>query len=200
MQTYSHLLVTAVLADQIRQKKAVAPGKAFLLGAVLPDIPLFFLTAGYFISRQLNSGASGEFLFGAAYDTLYFTNPWWIAGHNLFHAPLLIALYAGIGYLLLRQTTRPGWQPWGRALLWLAAGLGLHSLIDIWTHVLDGPALFFPLNWTYRFRAPISYWDPQYGGRIFGPLEHLLDLILLVYLGKRWRRERQQRRVTSADE
>lgn len=32
----------------------------------------------------------------------------------------------------------------------------------------------------------VSYWDPAYGGRIFGPLEHLLDLSLSVYLLVAW--------------
>lgn len=195
MQTYSHLLITAVLGDQIRQKRAVNPGTAFLLGSVLPDVPLFFLTAGYFVSRRVNAGAADEFLFGASFDALYFTNPWWIAAHNLFHAPLLILLYAGVGYGLLRQTAHPGWRKWGWPLIWLAAGCGLHGLIDIFTHVNDGPVLFFPLNWTYRFQAPISYWDPRHGGRIFGPIEHLFDLALLMYLGRRWRLERRQRKA-----
>lgn len=195
MQTYSHLLVTAVIAVQIEQKRAVKPGKTFLLGSVLPDIPLFSLTAGYIISRQVNPGRGDEFLFGASYDALYFTNPWWIAGHNLFHAPLLILLVAAVGYGLLRQTARPGWQSWGRPLIWLAAGFGLHSLMDIWTHVNDGPVLFFPLNWTVRFHAPVSYWDPRYGGRMFAPLEHLLDLILFAFLGRCWWQARQRRAI-----
>ncbi|MEJ2750648.1 MAG: metal-dependent hydrolase [Anaerolineae bacterium] len=186
MQTYSHLLITAVLSDQIQRKKAVNPGKAFLLGSVLPDIPLFILSVGHLISRRMNPGAVDSSLFGASFDTLYLTNPWWIAAHNLFHAPLLILLYTGVGYGLLRQTVRPGWQKWGRPLLWFAAGCGLHSLCDIFTHVTDGPVIFFPFNWHYRFRAPISYWDPRYGGRIFGPIENVCDLGLLIYLGQHW--------------
>lgn len=192
MQTYSHFLITAVLRHRIQRQQADLPGKALLLGSVMPDIPLFLLTAGYIISRQLNASASDEFVFGPTYDALYFTNPWWITGHNLFHGPLLILLYAAVGYGLTRQTARPAWQKWGWPLLWFAVGCGLHSLIDILTHVNDGPLLFFPLNWTIRFHAPISYWDPAHGGRIFSPIEHLLDLVLLGYLGWQWRLARRQ--------
>ena len=194
MQTYSHLLITAVLGDQIWQKKAVKPGKAFLLGAMLPDVPLFILSIGYFVSRRLNLDPANQSM--AAFDTLYFTNPWWIAEHNLFHAPLLLLLYAGIGFGLMRQTARPTWQKWGRALLWLAAGCGLHSLCDIFTHVTDGPVIFFPFNWSYRYRAPISYWDPAYNGRLFRVVEHLLDLLLvggLVFQRKTAKRQSNQR-------
>ena len=195
MQTYSHFLITAVFRDRMEHKKVVLSGKALLLGSVLPDVPLFLLTIGFMISRRLNAGADNEFLFGPSFDTLYFTNPWWISGHNLFHAPLLILLYAAIGYALMRQTARPKWQKWGWPIIWFAAGCGLHSLIDILTHVDDGPVLFFPLNWTYRFRAPVSYWDPRHGGRIFGPLEHLLDVILLFFLGRQWWRARQAKKA-----
>ncbi len=195
MQTYSHFLITAVLRSRIQRSQTVAPGKAFLLGSVLPDVPLFLLTAGFIIARQINAGANDEFLFGPAYDALYFTNPWWITGHNLFHGPLLILLYAAVGYALTRQTTRPAWQKWGWSLLSLALGCGLHSFIDILTHVEDGPLLFFPLNWTVRFHGPVSYWDPAHGGRIFGPIEHLLDLMLLGYLGWQWRLARRQKQA-----
>ena len=192
MQTYSHYLITAVLKDQIEQKKAVSPSKALLIGSFLPDVPLFILTIGYFISRLANPATADGFLFDQTYDALYFNNPWWIFGHNLFHAPLPILFYAAIGYALLRQTARPGWQKWGWPLIWLAVGCGLHSVIDIFTHVTDGPVLFFPFNWTYRYPAPVSYWDPQYGGRTFAIVEHLLDLVLIIYVVRRWRIKRKQ--------
>jgi hypothetical protein len=162
-----------------------------LFGSILPDIPLFILTVGFIIAHQLNPNPADPSLFGSAYDTLYFTNPWWIAGHNLFHGPLLILLYGGIGYGLMRQTVRPSWQKWGGPLLWLAVGCGLHTLIDIFTHVTDGPVLFFPLNWHYRFFAPVSYWDPQYGGRTFAIFEHLLDALLVGWLIWQWMKRRR---------
>lgn len=196
MQTYSHLLLTAVARDQIRQRKEIDPGKAFLLGSILPDIPLTLITIVYIIYWQINPNTPNEFIFGTNYDRLYFTNPWWITAYNLFHSPLLILLYGGLGLWLTKQVT-PARQKWGWMLFWLAAGCGLHSLIDIFTHVNDGPLLFFPLNWTFRFNSPISYWDPEHGGRIFAPIEHLLDVGMLVYLIIRWRLTRQQKQPTS---
>ena len=89
-------------------------------------------------------------IFGTNYDQLYFTNPWWILGHNLFHAPLLILLYGAVGWIAWKRG-----RAWGMMLFWFAIGCGLHSTLDIFTHVNDGPVLFFPLNWTYRFTAPI---------------------------------------------
>ncbi|MCA9936149.1 MAG: metal-dependent hydrolase [Ardenticatenaceae bacterium] len=185
MQTYSHFLLTKVL--QVRLKKRDASGTTLLLGSVLPDLPLFLLTIGYMVNRRWLNPAPAEGAFDAAYDMLYFNNPWWISLHSLLHAPLLILLYAGIGVVALRQGKR-----WGRPLLWFAIGCGLHSLIDIFTHVNDGPLLFFPLNWTYRFPAPVSYWDRRYGAQIFAPIEHAIDALILLWLGVRYFRKRRK--------
>ncbi|MFQ3583824.1 MAG: hypothetical protein SNJ85_02650 [Cyanobacteriota bacterium] len=39
--------------------------------------------------------------------------------------------------------------------------------IDTPVHVTDRPLVFFPFNWSYRWRGPVSYWDPRYGGDWF---------------------------------
>lgn len=186
MQTQSHFLITAVLGDRLKARNIDVSGKAVLLGSVLPDVPLLLLTIGYAVYRQTDPVLAEEFIFGPTYDALYFENPWWMMGHSLFHSPVMIALYAAIGYWALRLG-----HGWGRPLLWFAAGCGLHAFIDILTHVNDGPLVFFPFNWSFRIQAPVSYWDPQYGGRIFGPLENLLNLMILLYFGVKWWRARR---------
>lgn len=183
MQTYSHFLMTAVLNDGLKSRGLPVHTKALLFGSLMPDVPLFGLTLGYFAYRYwIEPRLPGEHIFGPRYDDLYFHHPLWITGHNLFHAPFLIALMLVAGfYLGLRQQKK-----WGVALFWFAVACGFHSLVDIFTHHDDGPLLFFPFNWHYRFSAPISYWDSRYGGRIFAPLEHLLDLAILVYFAVAW--------------
>ena len=44
------------------------------------------------------------------------------------------------------------------------------------------PSCSFPLDWHKRYHAPLSYWDEERGGRLFTLLEHLLDILLVVYL------------------
>jgi len=185
MQTYSHLLITAVVNEKLKQKGVAVVSKALLLGSIAPDIPLILITIGFIAYTQLLNPTSNMSLM-ENYDQLYLTNPYWIAAHNLLHAPPLILLYGGIGYWHMKKG-----EGWGKALFWFAIGCGLHSTIDILTHVHDGPVLFFPLNWTYRFSSPISYWDPEHGGSIFAPLEHLMDLGILIYLF----RQRQQHKL-----
>jgi hypothetical protein len=183
--------MTALAGDRLKKRGLPVHTKAALLGSVMPDVPLFVLTFGYFAYRYwFDPIQSGEHIFGPRFDNLYFTNPFWIAGHNLFHAPLMIAALGTAGYLAARRE-----KPWGVALFWFAVACGFHSAVDIVTHHNDGPVLFFPFNWVYRFNAPISYWHPDYGGRIFAPLELLLDVAIIIYFVIGWWRLRLGRGI-----
>lgn len=179
MQTYSHYIITAALNKRMKDKTDLqVNSRAFLLGSLMPDVPLYILSFVFFFQRFVLSDDASSELFGQAYDNLYFNDPLWIIGHSAFHAPLMITLYLAVGYWWGIR----GKRNWAHALFWFALGCGLHTTLDIFTHHNDGPLLFFPFDWQTRFSSPISYWDPQYGGRIFFPLEHLLDLGLLAYL------------------
>ena len=171
MQTYSHFLVTAVLQRAFKPQSA-QDRAALLAGSVAPDLPLALLSLGYVVDRRyVRTHLPDKTRCSPTYNQLYFNNPWWIAVHNSLHAPLPLFVLALLG-LLLRQ----------RWLLWFALGAGLHTAVDIFTHADDGPVLLFPLDWHKRFQSPLSYWDPQHGGRTFRILEHLLDGLLVGYL------------------
>ena len=174
MQTYTHFLLTAVCHQAIT-KQPTTPS-ALLAGSAAPDVPLALLSIGYVIDRRvLRRYLPDKTRCSPTYNDLYFHNPWWIAAHSSLHAPLpLFGLFL-LGYLL-RQ------RPFGKKLLWFVLGCVGHTAVDIFTHADDGPALLWPLNWHYRFHAPISYWDPNFGGRTFSIIEHLLDVLLLSYL------------------
>lgn len=177
MRTLSHLLVTAGLGDRLQKRGSPAHLKAFLVGSVLPDLALALLTVGYVIA---NAGAQLRGADGLmdSYHALYFNNPLWIVSHNLFHAPFVIAVLFLASVLAERRGLR-----WSPALRWLALGLAMHSAVDILTHHDDGPLLFFPFDWRYRFPSPISYWDQAYHAGIFTVFEYGLDLLLLAFFG-----------------
>ena len=181
MQTYSHFLITALAADGLKQREVDVRSKAVLWGSVLPDIPLGLLSLGYLAYYRWVAPLPDGVDMLAHFDALYFTNPVWKAGHNFFHAPLIILAMVMVGVYAGRRG-----KGWGPALLWFALGCGLHSFFDIFTHHSDGPLLFFPLNWDWRFISPVSYWDSDYYGNIFAPVEHLLDLGILIYFGRNW--------------
>lgn len=203
MQTYSHFILTAALRKPIGGQAAAHPNRwpklrtgAILLGSIIPDMPLT-LVAIITIIRDMWTGAFAQIDFEALepglptpsewldismtmrlFDLWFFENPWMITFHNLFHSPLLVAIYIGVAYWLwTRGTKGAGW------FFWLSCAAMLHTLIDIPLHTTDGPLLLFPLNWTWRYRSPISYWDPQYYGTQWSYFEHALDVVLLGYLG-----------------
>ena len=60
-------------------------------------------------------------------------------------------------------------------------GWGLHIAADALTHVSDGYALFYPLS-SYRFSAPVSYWEVEFYGREFFWISHGLMACLLLTL------------------
>lgn len=198
MQTYSHLILTGALngrfGHRLQAKENLPPinGKAILLGSVLPDLLLITIsigTIGYdILAGNFADGAPGpeapigNSLTQQLFDVWFYENPWVISAQNLFHSPLLVTIFILIGLWAYRRG-----KPWGAAFFWLSSAAMLHTLIDIPLHVDDGPLLLFPLNWTLRFRSPISYWDPNFYGREWGVFEHLLDAVLLIYLFVRYR-------------
>ena len=82
-------------------------------------------------------------------------------------------------------------------MVWLMVGCGLHTVVDIFTHHNDGPLLLFPFDWRTRFSAPISYWDVRYGARVVAPLEHAMDVAIIVYLLWTWLDARRTRAMSS---
>jgi hypothetical protein len=186
VNTPSHLIINAAL-----WKRATAGGKlaiprsAFLLGAVLPDMPLWLLWAGTLAYHRVIRGDASYPIWSEAYDQRYFSDPLWIAGYNVFHAPALLLIGLGVLWRFRSSEGKPG--SWW---FWLLAGCLVHSALDIPAHVDDGPLLLFPFEWSVRFQSPVSYWNPRSFGREFTVFELLLDLVLLMYLfGPRlWRR------------
>jgi hypothetical protein len=177
MQTYTHALLTAALGHGLRAHAVPVRSRAFLLGSFMPDAPLFLLTLGFAGYYRFIEALPAGYRFFEWYDVLYFTNPVWIASHNALHAPLMVLLLGGVGYWAAQRG-----HGWGWSLVWFALGCGLHSLVDIGTHYDDGPVIFFPFNWSWRFHSPISYWDDDHYARLVAPLEHVLDAALIGYL------------------
>jgi hypothetical protein len=72
------------------------------------------------------------------------------------------------------------------ALIFAFAGSALlHSVIDFLCHRNDGHMHFWPLT-EWRFRSPVSYWDPAHFGTWFGLFEAALGIALAVILWRRY--------------
>ncbi|GAB5494325.1 MAG: hypothetical protein Phog2KO_45400 [Phototrophicaceae bacterium] len=178
MRTPSHFLMTATLNTTISAEKRHT--LAFLIGSVLPDIPFTILTILYSIIYPMygtipDDMSTMEYL----HFELFFIDPVWIISHNFFHSLVIGGGLFLLGYL--KRDTR-----WGFALMWLSIGTLFHTVVDIFTHHSDGPLFLFPLNWSYRFESPISYWEAAYYGEQFRIFEYILSGIFIVYLGFNW--------------
>lgn len=177
MQTLSHFLMTATLAKA--SPKVPIVKSAFLWGSVAPDLALWGLSLGGIIYYHFMLGWSTEQAFTLMFNHLYFYHPVWIVSHNLLHAPILLLLGLGYAWQSSHQEARSKISLW---FFWFFLACLMHSIVDILTHVDDGPLIFFPFEWTTRFRSIVSYYDDRYYGREFSLFERSLNLFFLVYL------------------
>ncbi|MCH8016974.1 MAG: metal-dependent hydrolase [Acidobacteria bacterium] len=183
MNSPTHFLMTAALRQALPRIPMVR--SAVLIGSIAPDIPFYLLTLGSFLYYQNVVGWPSNETARYIFRTLYFEDPVWIAACSLLHSPVSLAVGLGVARLL-----RTRWRDFSNWMHWCLMACLLHSLVDIVTHHNDGPVLFWPLNWHYRFPSPISYWDNAHFGRQVGIFEWILDLSLVGYLIFHWRRSK----------
>jgi len=176
VRTYSHFLITAALKKACPSTPIIR--SAVYLGSVAPDIPLLALSVGgYVYFHHVLDWETGE-TFRHLFDDLFFNDPYWIVSHNFFQAPMILII--GIVTLWKINGNTKVYDSWW---FWFFGACLLHSVIDVLTHNDDGPLLLFPLNWTYRFVSPVSYWDREHYAREFTMFENYIDITLIVYLG-----------------
>lgn len=61
----------------------------------------------------------------------------------------------------------------------------ISSATDFLLHHNDGHMHFWPLS-EWRFASPVSYWDPNHHGVVFGFLEAALGVFLAIILFRRY--------------
>jgi len=133
-------------------------------GAIFPDIPIFALFLWYTLIKPTPQQE--------IWRELYF-HPKWQTAFNISHSfPIWVAV--GCLFFLLRM-------PRG-ALFSLAAFLAAAE--DFFVHHDDAHAHFFPFS-SYRFRSPVSYWDPAHYGNIASVLEVALVAAASVWTFRR---------------
>lgn len=161
MNTPAHLLIGAVAFAKPNAPKVNA---AALIGAIAPDVSLYILSAWSLLIMD----QTPRYVF----DELYFSPTW----QRVFAVDNSFVLWAALFAIA-----------WGLRRQWLIAFSGagiLHLLADFLLHNEDARAQFWPIS-DWVFHSPISYWDPNHYGHIFGPLEIALSLVLGIIL---WRR------------
>ncbi|MDB9377717.1 hypothetical protein [Nodularia sphaerocarpa] len=158
MNTPSHAILNLVIFNQQLRDQA---SPAILIGAVLPDIPIFvFYLVMKFVYRLPEKQIWSE---------VYF-QPFWQGIVSTFHS-LPLAL---LGVLIAHF--------WNWRLIEVGLiSMVLHSLLDLPVHNNDAHRHFFPLS-NYRFISPVSYWDRNHYGVIAALVVLILVFLATIFL------------------
>jgi membrane-bound metal-dependent hydrolase YbcI (DUF457 family) len=167
MNTQTHVIMGAALFGRPLPRLAVAGA----LGGIVPDLPMYAIIIGL-----RASGYPLSEIFGRIY-----WEHWWQVSNAIGHSFLLWGLVAAVSAApaLRDKVSRT-------ALVFAFSGSALiHSFIDFLCHRDDAHMHFWPLT-EWRFRSPVSYWDPAHYGNYFGTFEAALGLLIIVILWRRY--------------
>jgi len=142
------------------------------VGGFMPDLPIFLMVI---YSRLINGPG---FNLWRKPDGLYWQEPWQTFGSIANSFPLW-AIVLIVAFALFKYSSR--FKTLGLGLLIFSVGYFLHISVDFVTHADDAYPQFWPIT-DWRFISPISYWQPEYYGRIVGILEAIMGLAIITYL------------------
>lgn len=146
MNTPAHAIVSLLLWSH---EPGWPAATAITAGSWLPDLPMFA-----FYGYQRARGVDRRVI----WSTCYY-EPSWQLLFDIFHSFAVMLAIAGLCY----------WQGSATGML-LAASALLHLCGDLPFHHEDAHRHFLPFS-RWRFRSPVSYWDPKRFGRIFFGVE-----------------------------
>ena len=168
MNSPTHLLLSSAVFSRSRYREYW--GMA-VLGAVLPDLPMF----GFYAWYKLQGTAEG-----LIWGQLYFL-PQWQNFFDIFNSIPLAALLVLAAHYLKRP-----------ALMVLGLSVLLHLAFDLPLHNDDAHRHFYPL-FDWRFISPLSYWDARHYGDVIRYFE--LALCLLCLWPLLWRQQQRAWRL-----
>lgn len=164
MNTPSHMLIGAAV---FARPAAPATLAAALAGGILPDLPMFTMI----LWTRWVAGVPDREIFGR----LYYSDAWqsvFAVDHGFLFWGAILAAALWLGAAAVRAF----------------AGSGLlHAATDFLTHNDDARRQFWPVS-DWRFRSPVSYWDPRFYGEVFAIFEVGLVVGLAIFLCWRFRR------------
>lgn len=170
MLTTTHALVGAGLLT--RREHSAKQIFAAWTGGLFPDLSVFAMVG---VSRIL------PFPNGLwrAPDGLYWQEPWQTFSAISNSIPLYVTMLLLAGLMIARLDGRAA--EWGKLLLLFAGAALLHVMADFAVHADDAHVHFWPFT-DWRFHSPVSYWQRQYHGEIFGVIEAVAGVALAIAL------------------
>lgn len=135
MKTPTHLLVGYVSAKFLGFNRVQSA--ACMLGACLADLPLTLAYGYFWLKCYWQNGHYDGLVIKALMDEVYFANSWLLIAHNMFHSPISIGYLALICLIICGKDRRIR-----HIILAYLLGSFTHSLLDIISHIADGPLVW----------------------------------------------------------
>jgi len=165
--TQSHIAIGLLLAAKSGRRAAITGA---ILGGIAPDFSMVpMMLVSYFLLGQDME---------QIWSLTFYSAPWWTIDQITNSAPLY-AVIAAVSAFAMRGNAH--WLP--RFTLAFSLTALLHVGFDFLTHATDGHIHFWPLT-DFVFASPVSYWESDHHGRLFGLIEALAGLAAVVVL---WR-------------
>ncbi len=158
MNTPAHLIVGAAAFGKPGHRAITL---AALLGALLPDVSLYLMAGVSLFVLQIPPRR--------VFDELYFSDAW----QQVFAVDNSFFLWGAVLVFAL-------WRRLPLLIALTASGL-LHLGFDFLLHNQDARMHLWPVS-DWKFRSPVSYWQPQYYGAVVAPVERAVSAILGIYL------------------
>jgi membrane-bound metal-dependent hydrolase YbcI (DUF457 family) len=171
MMTQTHVLVGLAMFGRPQES---ARNWMAIAGGIVPDAAIYALYA-----IEKSRGTSDSVIF----DDIYFNSPFWqdaVAWGN--SIPLWLCLLA-IGIALAAKIN---FKTASTLLIVFAGSCLAHMACDFPLHVDDAHRHFFPLS-SWRFRSPVSYWDPNHFGIQATSCEAILGVGLSIWAWMRFK-------------
>lgn len=169
MMTQTHILVGLALLGRPQERTR---NGMVVAGGIVPDATIFVM---YGIETLKGTDET------KIWRDVYFS-PFWqdvVAWGN--SIPLYLVLLS-MAWILISKGNRTA----GKLLAVFAGSCLAHMALDFPVHVEDAHRHLFPLS-NFRFRSPVSYWDPRHFGVQMMALESLLGIGISVYLIRKFK-------------
>jgi len=170
MMTQTHILISLAAFGR---PKETSRNLAAIAGGIIPDAAIYVL---YVIEKA--KGTPERII----WSDIYYS-PFWqdvVAWGN--SVPLWLILLA-IGFLVKAKTT---YSRTATLLIVFSGSCLAHMACDFPLHVEDAHRHFFPLS-SWRFRSPVSYWNPQHFGVQAALCEAVLGIGLSCWMWIRFK-------------
>lgn len=170
MITSSHIIYSWAVGKYSEVESNRKRMLAIIIGSFLPDVSTYL----FFFVHTVLLGTTQSTM----WNTLYFDSAW---------TPFITLSHSFLLWPALLLVAKIAKQ---KILFWVSAAALAHSGLDFLVHHDDAYRHLWPLtNW--KFLSPVSYYDPNYFGTLFGLVDFAVIILFLTYLHTFYKKSRR---------